>query len=177
MNEDYESWLRIAPLEIYSTAAQLKRFFLIQMGMKCNMETLIGQEPETKFDVTKISLASRKPNQINANIVAVSTYADASKIIRKNFSKILLQDQKLLCKMSLFGKRWKMVIALDLVGSLNGIVYLAGFQNITIKLKKYILISVRLCFISKLLRTANWLAQGIVLKKLKKTADIVLNQI
>jgi hypothetical protein len=23
------------------------------MGMKCNMETLIGQEPETKFDVTK----------------------------------------------------------------------------------------------------------------------------
>jgi hypothetical protein len=30
--------------------------FLIQMGMKCNMETLIGQEPETKFDVTKISL-------------------------------------------------------------------------------------------------------------------------
>jgi hypothetical protein len=29
---------------------------LIQMGMKCNMETLIGQEPETKFDVTKISL-------------------------------------------------------------------------------------------------------------------------
>jgi hypothetical protein len=27
MNEDYESWLRIAPLEIYSTAAQLKRFF------------------------------------------------------------------------------------------------------------------------------------------------------
>jgi hypothetical protein len=54
---DYESWLRIAPLEIYSTAAQLKNdSFLIQMGMKCNMETLIGQEPETKFDVTKISL-------------------------------------------------------------------------------------------------------------------------
>jgi hypothetical protein len=55
--------------------------------------------------------------------------------------KILLQDQKLLCKMSLFGKDGKMVIALDLVGSLNGIVYLAGFPNITIKLKKYILIS------------------------------------
>jgi hypothetical protein len=41
---------------------------------------------------------------------------------------------------TIWHKDGKMVIALDLVGSLNGII-LAGFQNITIKLKKYILIS------------------------------------
>jgi hypothetical protein len=78
---------------------------------------------------------------------------------------------------TIWHKDGKMVIALDLVGSLNGIVYLAGFQNndqtkeIYFDQLDYVLDT------SKLLRTANWLAQGIVLKKLKKTADIVLNQI
>jgi hypothetical protein len=176
MNEDYESWLRIAPLEIYSTAAQLKNdSFLIQMGMKCNMETLIGQEPETKFDAAKISLkpVAKIPNQINANIVAVSTYADASKIIRKNFSgqdftsgskKVTVQN------VTIWHKDGKMVIALDLVGSLNGIVYLAGFPKYNDQTKEIYFdqLDYVLDTKSKLLRTANWLAQGIVLKKIEE---------
>lgn len=176
INEDYESWLRIAPIEIYSTAAQLKKdSFLLQMGMKCNMETLIGQEPETKFDLAKITLTpvAKIPNQINANIVAVSTYADASKIIRKNFAgqdftsgskKVKVQD------VTIWHKNGKMVIALDLVGSLNGTVYLAGFPKYNAQTTEiyfdqldYILDTK-----SKLLRTANWIAQGIVLKKIEE---------
>lgn len=176
MNEDYESWLRIAPIEIYSTAAQLKKdSFLLQMGIKCNMETLIGQEPETRFNPTKITLkpVAKIPNQINANIVAVSTYADASKIIRKNFAgqdftsgskKVKVQD------VTIWHKNGKMVIALDLVGSLNGTVYLAGFPKYNEQTTEiyfdqldYILDTK-----SKLLRTANWLAQGIILKKIEE---------
>lgn len=176
INEDYESWLRIAPIEIYSTAAQLKKdSFLLQMGMKCNMETLIGQEPETKFDLAKITLTpvAKIPNQINANIVAVSTYANASKIIRKNFAgqdftsgskKVKVQD------VTIWHKNGKMVIALDLVGSLNGTVYLAGFPKYNAQTTEiyfdqldYILDTK-----SKLLRTANWIAQGIVLKKIEE---------
>lgn len=176
INEDYESWLRIAPIEIYSTAAQLKKdSFLLQMGMKCNMETLIGQEPETKFDLAKITLTpvAKIPNQINANIVAVSTYADASKIIRKNFAgqdftsgskKVKVQD------VTIWHKNGKVVIALDLVGSLNGTVYLAGFPKYNAQTTEiyfdqldYILDTK-----SKLLRTANWIAQGIVLKKIEE---------
>jgi hypothetical protein len=45
MNESYESWLRIVPLEIYTTAKLKKDQFSLQMGMKCNMETLIGNNP------------------------------------------------------------------------------------------------------------------------------------
>jgi hypothetical protein len=52
MNESYESWLRIIPLEIYSTTAKIKGDqFSLQMGMKCNIETLIGNKPESKFDI------------------------------------------------------------------------------------------------------------------------------
>jgi hypothetical protein len=57
------------------------------MGMKCNIETLIGNKPESKFDINKIILKSitKIPKQITANIIAVSAN-DASKIMKKNFA-------------------------------------------------------------------------------------------
>jgi hypothetical protein len=46
------------------------------------------QKPESKFDINKIILKSitKIPKQITANIIAVSTYNDASKIMKKNFA-------------------------------------------------------------------------------------------
>ena len=82
MSTTYNSWLRIVPVEIYSTNAQLKKdTFVLQMGMKCNMETIIGQEPDSKFDGSKIILkpVTKIPEAITANIIAVSTYQEASK--------------------------------------------------------------------------------------------------
>jgi hypothetical protein len=73
MNESYESWLRIIPLKSI-VLLQIKRDqFSLQMGMKCNIETLIGK-PESKFDINKIILKSitKIPKQITANIIAVS---------------------------------------------------------------------------------------------------------
>lgn len=177
MNEAYESWLRIVPIEIYSTAAKLKNdTFLLQMGMKCNMETLIGQEPEPKFDANKIILKPviKIPNQITANIVAVSTYQDASKIIRKNFigqsfesgsKKVKVQD------VSIWHKNDKMVIALELLGSVNGTIYLTGFPLYDDKTKEIYFDKLDYVLDTKnnLIRTANWLAQGIVLRKIQES--------
>lgn len=177
MNEAYESWLRIVPAEIYSTAAKLKNdSFLLQMGMKCTMETLIGQKPESKFDANKIVLKPviKIPNQITANIVAVSTYQDASKIIRKNFSgqefesgskKVKVQD------VAIWHKDGKMVIALEMTGSVNGKIYLAGYPQYDNKTREIYFdhLDYVLDTKSKLMRTANWLAQGIVLRKIQES--------
>jgi BarA-like signal transduction histidine kinase len=46
----------VTVVEIYSTAAQLKRFFPYTNGHEVKHGNTVGQEPETKFDVTKISL-------------------------------------------------------------------------------------------------------------------------
>jgi hypothetical protein len=56
------------------------------MGMKCNIETLMRQQTRIK-DINKIILKSitKIPKQITANIIAVSAYNDASKIMKKNF--------------------------------------------------------------------------------------------
>lgn len=176
MNEAYESWLRIVPVEIYSTAAHLKNeSFVLQMGMKCNMETIIGQVPENKFNANQIILkaVNKIPNQITANITAVSSYADASRIMKKNFTgeefasgsrKVKVED------VNIWHKSGKMVIALDLTGSLNGTIYLAGFPKYNPEKKEIYFdeLNYALDTKSKLMRTANWLAQGIILRKIQE---------
>lgn len=176
MNDTYESWLRIVPIEIYSTTAKLKNdTFLLEMGMKCNMETLIGKKPETKFNASKITLktVTKIPEDLTANIVAISTYQEASKIMTKNFSgqefgsgskKVKVQN------VAIWHKNGKMILALDLLGSVNGTIYLSGFPKYNEQTKEIFFdqLSYALDTKNKLMRTANWLAQGIVLKKIEQ---------
>lgn len=177
MSEAYESWLRIVPVEIYSTNAKLKNDkFLMEMGMKCMMETLIGNKPESKFDASKITMkpVTKIPNQITANIAAVSTYEEASKIMTKNFAgeefgsgnkKVKVQ------KVNIWHKNDKMVIALDLLGTVNGTIYLTGFPQYNELTKEVYFdkLDYALDTKNKLMRTANWLAQGMVLRKIQES--------
>ena len=177
MSEAYESWLRIVPVEIYSTNAKLKNdTFLMEMGMKCTMETLIGGKPDSKFDASKIILkpVTKIPNQISANIAAVSTFAEASKIMTKNFAgeefgsgskKVKVQ------KVTIWHKNDKMVIALDVLGTVNGTIYLTGFPQYNEQTKEVYFdkLDYALDTKNKLMRTANWLAQGVVLRKIQES--------
>ena len=177
MNEAYESWLRITPIEIYSTNTILKNdTFLMNMGMKCTMTTLIGKQPESKFDASKIVLkpVTKIPNQITANIAAVSTFAEASKIMTKNFAgqefgsgskKVTVE------KVEIWHKNDKIVIALNVLGSINGTIYLTGFPQYNEQSKEIFFdkLDYALDTKNKLMRTANWLAQGLILRKIQET--------
>ena len=177
MNETYESWLRIAPIEVYSTNAKLKNdSFLLDMGMKCNMETVIGKQPESKFNASKIVLkpVTKIPNQITTNIAAISSYVDASKIMTKNFAgqEFGSGNKKVNVKnVEIWHKDGKMVIALDVLGSVNGTIYLNGFPQYNSKTKEIYFdkLDYVLDTKSKLMRTANWLAQGYILKKMEES--------
>lgn len=177
INPEYESWLRIVPIELYTTEAKLKKENIeLEMGLKCNIETLIGKQPENKFDRNKVVLkpVSSMPNKITANLLAVSTYKDASAIMTNNFvgkefgsgnKKVTVQN------VNLWHKNGKMVIALDLIGSLNGTIYLAGFPqyNGTTKEIYFDQLDYAINTKSALLRTANWLASGFILKKIQES--------
>ena len=177
MSEAYQSWLRIVPIEIYSTNAKLKNdTFLMEMGMKCTMETLIGNKPESKFDATKITLkpVAKIPNKTTANIAAVSTYTEASKIMTKNFAgqefgsgnkKVKVQ------KVDIWHQKGKMVIALDVLGTVNGTIYLTGFPQYNEQTKEVYFdqLDYALDTKNKLMRTANWLAQGLILRKIQES--------
>ncbi len=177
MNEAYESWLLVNPYEIYSTNAQLKNdTFLLNMGIKATMETWIGKQPKSKFDASKIILkpVTSIPDLISANITAVSTYAEASKIMTKNFAgqefgsgekKVKVQN------VTIWHKNEKMVIALDVFGSVNGTIYLTGFPQYNSQTKELYFdkLAYALDTKNKLIRTANWLAQGLVLRKIQES--------
>lgn len=177
MSETYQSWLRVVPLELYTTNSKLSKDAIsMQMGLKCNMETLIGQKPAAKFDRSKIVLkpVSSMPDHVTANIVAVSTYEDASKIMTKNFAgqefasgkrKVTVQN------VNIWHKSGKMVIALDLLGSINGTIYLAGFPQYNADTKEIYFDQLDYAIETKstLMRTASWLAQGYILRKMQES--------
>ncbi|HLA56648.1 MAG TPA: DUF4403 family protein [Flavobacterium sp.] len=177
MSETYQSWLRVVPIELYTTDAEIKKENInLEMGMKCLIETLVGQKPASKFDRTAIVLkpVAKMPNQITANIVAISTYDDASKIMTKNFAgqefgsgsrKVTVQN------VAIWHKDGKMVIALDMLGSLNGTIYLAGFPQYNNETKEIFFdkLDYALDTKSRLVRTANWLMSGYVLKKIQES--------
>ena len=176
MNKTFNTWLRIVPLEIYTTEAVLKNTTInMEMGLKCNIETIIGQKPETKFNREKLILKPvlKMPNLITANIVAVSTYQDATTIINENFKgkefssgnkKVVVQN------VAIWHKNGKMVIALDLSGTLNGTIYLTGFPqyNPTSKEIYFDQLDYVIDTKSKLIKTASWLASGYILKKFQE---------
>jgi hypothetical protein len=147
----------------------------MDMGMKCTMTTLIGKKPESQYDASKTILkaVAKIPNQIAANIAAVSTFADASKIITKNFGgqvfgsgnkKIKVQN------VSIWHKNKKMVIALDVLGAINGTIYLTGFPQYNSETKEIFFdkLDYALDTKNKLIRTANWLAQGLIVRKIQE---------
>lgn len=175
INKQYKSWLRLTPLEIYTTNAKIKgQSILLDMGMKCYLESLIGKQPETKFNLEAIQLkpVEKIPNRINANITAVSNYQEASDIITKNFAGQEFTSGKKKIKVinvALWHKKGKIVIALEVQGSVNGTIYLTGVPKFNEKTKEIYFeqMDYALDTKNKLLKTANWLAQNYIISKIQ----------
>jgi hypothetical protein len=74
-------------------------------------------------------------------------------------------------KVGIWHKADKMVIALDLTGSVNGTIYLTGFPQYNDQTKEIYFdkLDYALDTKSALMRTANWLAQGYILKKMAES--------
>jgi hypothetical protein len=183
-SEQYETWFKLTPVELYVTDAQLsKRQITMDMGLKCTMETTVGQQPKSNFKKESVTLKSVKtmPDKVSATVAAVSTYDSASKIITKNFQgqefgegsrKVTVQ------KVELWSKDSKMIVALDMVGSINGTIYLSGYPNYNAVTKEIYFDQMDYVLDTKstLMRTANWLAGGIILKKIQETCRYSIKQ-
>ena len=177
LSEEYESWLRILPNELYVTDAELKKNKItMEMGLKCSIETIIGKEPVKEFDRNKIVLRPviKMPDKLNANIIAISTYEDAAKIITKNFKDQEFTDGKrkiIVTNVDLWQKEGKMIIALEVKGSINGKVYLAGFPQFNTETKEIYFDKLEYTLDTKnvLVKSANWLAKGTILRKIQES--------
>ena len=176
-SEQYETWFKLIPNELYVTDAVLsKSKITMDMGLKCSMQTIVGQQPANTFKKENITLkaVSKMPNKIEVTVAAVSTYESASRILTKNFQgqtfasgsrKITVQ------KVDLWHKDCKMIIALDMIGSINGTIYLSGFPNYNAVTKEIYFDQLDYVLNTKgvLTKTANWLLSGIILRKIQES--------
>lgn len=176
-SERYETWFKMVPIELYVTDAVLSKSKInLSMGLKCTMQTMVGQQPKNGFDASKLVLkpVSNIPENTTASVVAVSTYESASNIVTKNFQgqefgsgsrKITVQ------KVALWHKDGKIVIALDVLGSINGTIYLAGIPNYNSITKEIYFDQLEYVLNTKslLLKSANWLMQGSILSKIQES--------
>lgn len=177
MSPTYQTWLKMTPQELYTTEAKLeKKAVTMNVGLKCLMESYIGHKPKGNFNKEKMVLktTSTLPDRVVANIAAVSTYQDASRVMTANFKgqefgsgkrKVTVQN------VEIWHKKGKMVIALDMTGSLNGRIYLSGFPQYDPQSKELFFddLDYALETKSKLMKSANWLFQGIILNKIKQS--------
>lgn len=175
-SEQYETWFKMNPIEIYVTDAQLQKSKIkMNLGLKCTMQTMVGQEPKNVFDKESVTFkpVTTVPDKTTATVAAISTYESASRIITKNFQgkefasgsrKITVQ------KVDLWSKDGKMIIALDMTGSINGSIYLSGIPNYNSVTKEIYFEQMDYVLNTKglLTKTANWLLQGVILRKIQE---------
>lgn len=176
-SEQYETWFKMNPVEVYVTDAILdKKKVKMDLGLKCTMQTIVGEQPKNSFDKNAISFkpVTKVPDKTSASVAAISTYESASRIITKNFQgkefasgsrKIVVQ------KVDLWAKDGKMIIELDMNGSINGSIYLSGIPNYNSITKEIYFDQMDYVLSTKgiLTKTANWLLQGMILKKIQES--------
>ncbi|MFC7774411.1 DUF4403 family protein [Flavobacterium sp. GCM10027622] len=176
MSPTYKTWLKVTPQELYATEAKLeKKAVNMNVGLKCLMESFIGQKPKPAYDKSKMTLKpiGNLPDKVVANIVAVSSYQDASRIMNENFKgKVFASGKRKITiqNVEIWHKKGKMIIALDMIGSINGRIYLAGFPQYNPDTKELFFddLDYALETKSRLMKSANWLFQSMILLKLKE---------
>jgi hypothetical protein len=173
---EFETWFKLNPIEVYVTDALVQKSKIsMDLGLKCTMQTMVGQQPSTKFNKEAVSFkpVTKVPEKTTASIAAISTFESASRIITKNFQgkefasgsrKITVQ------KVKLWAKDNRMIIALDMTGSLNGTIYLSGIPNYNTITKEIYFEKMDYILNTKgiLTKTANWLLQGVILNKIQE---------
>ena len=176
MSKAYQTWLKITPQELFASEAILKKSSVnLTVGLKCLMESSIGLAPKSTFSREKVMLrpSTNISDKVIVNVAAVSSYEDASRVMNDNFKgkefasgnrKITVQN------VAIWHKKGKMIIALDLTGSINGKIYLSGFPQYNQATKELFFddLDYALETKSKLMKTANWLAQATILNKIRE---------
>ena len=184
MSEQYQTWFKLIPLEVNVTDAILSDSKIkMNLGLKCNMQTIVGMKPKSSFD--KLAIQFKAVDKINdkftANVAAISTYESASKVISSNFrGKSFGSGSKTIViqKVDLWQKEGKIIIALDMTGSINGTIYLSGIPNYNAVTKEIYFDQMDYVLNTKglITKTASWLLQGVILKKIEENCRYSIKQ-
>ncbi|MFM6975733.1 MAG: DUF4403 family protein [Sphingobacteriaceae bacterium] len=177
VNPEYKVWLGIQPLALYASPTVVaNKKISLNMGMKAYLETAINSQPTLKFDRNQLVLqpAPQSLPEFKASVAGVVTYANAAALMQQNFAGQKFESGKrsvTVNKIDLWGKDGKLIVALNMSGSVNGDFYLSGTPKYNADKKEIYLDEVDFVLDSKnkLLKLGDWLVHGIIAQKIQQS--------
>lgn len=168
VNKDYKAWLKIKPEEIIMTPLTTKGTNLrMSLGLKAITESTVGLRPSadlnTKLPPLKTVPSVNERFQVSLmNVVSFATLKDiASNLaVGKTF-----EDGKrkvTITGLEIYGQDNKLVVAVDLAGSVSGKIFLTGKPSFDASTNQLVIddLDYSLDTKSTLAKTADWLAHG-----------------
>jgi hypothetical protein len=175
VSEQYQSWLQMRPIELYSTNSKIKNGEVsFGVGMKCEIENRIGKKPSLNFNEKKLAFHTEQklPKTISTTTVFTASYQDVSSLLTKALEgkqfkakskRISVQD------VQIWNKNNKLVVSLLVSGDLNGTIYLTGvpkYDNIS---KEFYVdgLDYTLETQNKLAKAASWFMKSMILSDIE----------
>ena len=174
VNDKFETWFSINPIELYATDASIvKGKVIMDLGMKATLRTIIGDKPAEKINWNQLKITKVKsiPNHFNGTIAALSNYKSASRIVTNNFKGETFTSGKkkvTIDHVEMWQKKEKIIIALSMNGTLNGTIYLSGIPKFNAEKQEIFFENLDYVLDTKnvLHKSASWLLNGVILKKI-----------
>lgn len=184
INDQYEVWLKINPIELYSTQAYLKNNkVVLGLALKCSLLTVIGSQPSSGYDKTKLKIQNidKITDKFEAFLAGVSTYKDASRIITSNFKDVEFKSGGAKIKIQnveMWYKEEKVVLALTVSGSLKGTIYLTGKPKYNSEKSLIYFDDLQYIVDTKniLSKFADWMLGDIILTKINSYCTISISE-
>jgi Domain of unknown function (DUF4403) len=170
LSEEYRTWLVITPTQIVMSPFNMANGKIkASIGVGGFTQTVIGPKPVIKpaTEVPNLQINKDVPAGFQIGLIGVMPHEEATRLASKQFVGQNYEFQNGAYKikvtgMDIYGQNEKLVVKVDMTGSLNGTVYFKGVpwydpatRMVSLKNLDYDL-NTR----SLLVKTANWLLQG-----------------
>lgn len=168
VSRDLKAWLKIKPKELVMTPLSTKNNNLrFALGLRAETETVIGQAP-TKEAPAKVPNLKQVPTvneTFQVSLTSLVTYTmlkelAAAQVVGKTFEE---GSRKItVTALDVYGKDNQLVVAVDMIGSLKGKIYLMGKPAYDPATTSLVLRDVDYSLETRnaLAKTADWLMHG-----------------
>lgn len=129
--EGYKAWLKSTPQQLYCTPIKgYQGIINTTIGVKCLMEVFLGKIPlvlRKETELPKLSIYTQTDENYNLNIMADVPYYVIDSVAKKTMIGQMFgqgRNSIVVDSIEVYGQNKKLIIGLDIVGFVNGKIYL-----------------------------------------------------
>jgi hypothetical protein len=188
VSDEYRTWVRITPLEIYMTPlVTAGRNVKSVLGIKAYTETITGDKPMTPQAVTTIpnlKLVATIPNDFQVGLMSDVPFTEAAAVAKKMFIgktydfkegryKIEITD------LDIYGSNEFLVIKADIKGNLKGTIYIKGIPVYNPARKSIVLNNTQFDIKTRniLAKAAAWVLEGRMVKMIEEEYGLPVDEL